>query len=33
MINVKSLSLRIAVQFAVVLLPLVALLVYVTHAE
>ena len=33
MINVKSLSLRIAVQFAVVLLPLVALLVYETHAE
>ena len=33
MINVKSLSLRIALQFAVVLLPLVSLLGYVTHAE
>jgi diguanylate cyclase (GGDEF)-like protein len=33
MINVKSLNLRIASQFAVILLPLVALLVYVTHAE
>ena len=33
MINVKSLNLRIALQFAVILLPLVALLGYVTHAE
>ena len=33
MINVKSLNLRIALQFAVILLPLVALLAYVTHGE
>ncbi len=33
MINVRSLNQRFAVQFAAVLLPLVALLAYVTHAE
>ncbi len=33
MINVNSLNLRIALQFSVILLPLVGLLGYVTHSE
>lgn len=33
MIDVQSLNRRFALQFAAVLLPLVALLAYVTHAE
>jgi diguanylate cyclase (GGDEF)-like protein len=33
MINVRSLNRRFAIQFAAVLLPLLALLAYVTHAE
>ena len=33
MVKIKSLSSRIVVQFAVILLPLVAVLVYETHAE
>ncbi|MEQ1813866.1 MAG: EAL domain-containing protein [Candidatus Nitrotoga sp.] len=33
MINVKSLNVRIVVQFAVVLLPQIALLIYITYAE
>lgn len=33
MISVKSLNVRIAVQFAVVLLPQIALLIYITYAE